>query len=230
MAFGKEEVCAYLDESRGCLRSSRSRGGLHHGGDGRALIALRQCGGEEPPSARRQEAQLLSGRHARGQAGESEGFAGGSRSAALAFCLGRGLAGNARSARRGGVALRRAERRRKGKCRWCSTRLCAIGRPWACIPTTTRPRCAFLCPTCWRCSKIAPCPIGSWIWMRHKALLFRHLAEVRMMRGRELGRLRGLLALSMELRRWSRSYADNGARTMLCFSSDKTHPQRRNYP
>ena len=30
------------------------------------LIALRQCGGEEPLFARRQEAQLLSGRHARG--------------------------------------------------------------------------------------------------------------------------------------------------------------------
>ena len=52
---------------------------------------------------------------------------------------------------------------------------------WACIPTTTRPRCAFLCPTCWRCSKIAPCSIGSWIWMwlpRSKDLLFRHLIKV----------------------------------------------------
>lgn len=32
---------------------------------------------------------------------------------------------------------------------------------WACIPTTTRPPCVCPCPICWRCSKIAVCPIGS---------------------------------------------------------------------
>ena len=47
VALGKEEVCAYLDRSRGCLRSSRSRGGLHHGRRWtRSPLPLRQCGGE----------------------------------------------------------------------------------------------------------------------------------------------------------------------------------------